>query len=182
MIEERQKQNVSVFLLICLISMIFIQIALLATLVISWNTSDSSEMFVLYFLNGLFFVIIVINASVFIALRRNQRKEQARIETEYTSASQTSIYGNSQTSLDRYGTLNEAKPNTANETKMNIVFVPYTGEVQGKKCMICKLEIREGQKIMICEGCLSLFHKEHILEWLETNFDCPVCGRVIVMQ
>jgi len=42
-------------------------------------------------------------------------------------------------------------------------------------CMICKLPIKEGQKVSRCPMCQSLFHDEHIFEWLKVKGKCPVC-------
>lgn len=44
------------------------------------------------------------------------------------------------------------------------------------KCAICKLEIREGQKIIQCPSCLAVFHEEHYNEWVKNESACPICG------
>ena len=44
------------------------------------------------------------------------------------------------------------------------------------KCAICKLEIRENQKIIQCPNCLAVFHEEHYKDWLERENTCPVCS------
>ncbi len=46
-------------------------------------------------------------------------------------------------------------------------------------CAICKLEIRNTQVILICNYCQSLFHKNHLKQWLQTTRECPVCKRII---
>ena len=51
----------------------------------------------------------------------------------------------------------------------------YNGKIMTEICQICKLELRKNQKICQCPGCESLFHKEHLEEWLETESECPVC-------
>ncbi len=47
------------------------------------------------------------------------------------------------------------------------------------KCAICKLEVREGQKIAQCPHCLATFHDEHYNDWLKDESICPVCSREI---
>ncbi|MBN1328729.1 MAG: hypothetical protein JXA54_04570 [Candidatus Heimdallarchaeota archaeon] len=42
-------------------------------------------------------------------------------------------------------------------------------------CMICKLPFKDGQKVSRCPMCHSLFHDEHIFEWLKVKGKCPVC-------
>ncbi|TET27314.1 MAG: hypothetical protein E3J70_12170 [Candidatus Heimdallarchaeota archaeon] len=46
-------------------------------------------------------------------------------------------------------------------------------------CLICKLEIRQNQATKQCPNCDSLFHKNHLLNWLEEHNNCPVCSQAI---
>ncbi|MFW9923296.1 MAG: RING finger domain-containing protein [Candidatus Thorarchaeota archaeon] len=43
------------------------------------------------------------------------------------------------------------------------------------KCSICKLEIKQGEKIAQCPNCLAIFHNDHYEEWLKNGSTCPVC-------
>ena len=43
-------------------------------------------------------------------------------------------------------------------------------------CMICKLPFQEEQLIFECPECKSLFHIDHLVDWMLENNDCPVCG------
>ncbi|MFW9923844.1 MAG: RING finger protein [Candidatus Thorarchaeota archaeon] len=47
---------------------------------------------------------------------------------------------------------------------------------QETNCGICKLEIRKHQQISTCPQCGTLFHKEHLGDWLQKEDKCPVCG------
>lgn len=42
-------------------------------------------------------------------------------------------------------------------------------------CMICKLPLKLTQTISRCPMCHSLFHGDHIFEWLKVKGKCPVC-------
>jgi uncharacterized CHY-type Zn-finger protein len=42
-------------------------------------------------------------------------------------------------------------------------------------CMICKLPFKPQQEIARCPMCQSLFHRDHIFEWLKVKGKCPVC-------
>jgi len=42
-------------------------------------------------------------------------------------------------------------------------------------CMICKLPLRSTQSVSRCPMCHSLFHADHIFEWLKVKGKCPVC-------
>jgi hypothetical protein len=65
-------------------------------------------------------------------------------------------------------------------TTTGVIYLEDVKEVIGDKfCGICKLEIRDDQAIRQCLYCKTIFHEEHILSWLDSNFDCPVCDRRI---
>lgn len=42
-------------------------------------------------------------------------------------------------------------------------------------CMICKLPFKPQQEVARCPMCQSLFHRDHIFEWLKVKGKCPVC-------
>jgi hypothetical protein len=61
---------------------------------------------------------------------------------------------------------------------------PLTAKIRGRLswkkktefvCMICKLPLKKNQQIVQCPMCQSLFHQEHIREWLRMKKQCPVC-------
>ncbi|NHK30545.1 MAG: hypothetical protein FK730_04295 [Asgard group archaeon] len=47
------------------------------------------------------------------------------------------------------------------------------------KCPICDLKIRKKQVIDRCKKCNTLFHYEHLKQWLKNHSDCPVCQKEI---
>ena len=42
-------------------------------------------------------------------------------------------------------------------------------------CMICKLPLKSTQNISRCPMCHTLFHADHVFEWLKVKGKCPVC-------
>ena len=52
----------------------------------------------------------------------------------------------------------------------------FKGEIKGKNCPICKLELRENQDILGCPQCKTPFHEDHLIQWMESENSCPVCG------
>ena len=62
----------------------------------------------------------------------------------------------------------------------NIERLIYKGNIEGKVCAICKLDLRKKQKIVACPQCQTLFHKEHLEEWLEKEEKCPICKMKII--
>ncbi|NHJ86423.1 MAG: E3 ubiquitin protein ligase [Asgard group archaeon] len=86
--------------------------------------------------------------------------------------------------------LNENQTTIENDypTTMNtrIIIKPYQIRINEKDeksnriCLICKLEIRNKQQIYQCPNCESLFHREHLEEWLATSKKCPVCNLILI--
>jgi len=58
----------------------------------------------------------------------------------------------------------------------------FKGDIKGKICKICKLDLRKKQKVVACPQCQSLFHKEHLEEWLEKSQNCPVCSEKLPIE
>jgi hypothetical protein len=48
------------------------------------------------------------------------------------------------------------------------------------KCQICKLEIQDGELVKQCRYCFSLFHEEHLRDWLKEKNTCPVCQKELI--
>jgi len=58
----------------------------------------------------------------------------------------------------------------------------YEGKTAGKMCGVCKLEVRSDQELMICVKCLTIFHIDHLSDWLKSAKVCPVCGQEMVLR
>jgi len=61
-----------------------------------------------------------------------------------------------------------------------------TGVIQGRKrrslatvgrCMVCNLDVKEGESAVWCPFCGNIAHRTHMLEWLHTRDYCPHCYR-----
>ena len=48
-------------------------------------------------------------------------------------------------------------------------------EKKSAVCMICKLSLKPEQKVTKCPMCESMFHQNHIVDWLRMKGKCPVC-------
>ena len=55
----------------------------------------------------------------------------------------------------------------------------YTGKLDKDVCMVCKLFLNNKNEILQCPICESLFHKDHLLEWITSKKKCPVCSQVL---
>ncbi|WEU39991.1 MAG: hypothetical protein OdinLCB4_005845 [Candidatus Odinarchaeum yellowstonii] len=49
-------------------------------------------------------------------------------------------------------------------------------------CIVCALEIKEGDERIYCPYCGSAAHRDHILEWLKTHSNCPYCNRKLTLK
>ncbi len=47
-------------------------------------------------------------------------------------------------------------------------------------CMVCKLYLNETDEILQCPVCESLYHKDHLLDWIRTKNSCPVCAQQLL--
>lgn len=52
----------------------------------------------------------------------------------------------------------------------------YKGDVTGKNCPICKLQLRKDQELLACPQCKTPFHEDHLIQWMGSKNSCPVCG------
>jgi hypothetical protein len=43
------------------------------------------------------------------------------------------------------------------------------------KCMVCNLDVYDGEDVRWCRFCGSLAHKVHLLEWVHVKGGCPIC-------
>lgn len=52
-------------------------------------------------------------------------------------------------------------------------------EGRGESCMICVQEIEAGEPILTCPHCEGKAHRRHLVEWVKTKGNCPMCRRNI---
>ncbi|NHJ46999.1 MAG: hypothetical protein FK733_04345 [Asgard group archaeon] len=52
----------------------------------------------------------------------------------------------------------------------------YKGKLINKKCQICKLDFEKSDVATQCPKCATLYHLDHLIQWLMEHKECPVCG------
>ena len=52
-------------------------------------------------------------------------------------------------------------------------------EGRGESCMICVQEIEVGASLLTCPHCGGKAHRTHLVEWVKTKGNCPMCRRNI---
>jgi len=57
--------------------------------------------------------------------------------------------------------------------------IEYTDKIEKDVCMVCKLFLSNKDTILQCPVCESLYHRDHLLEWITTRKKCPVCSQVL---
>lgn len=70
--------------------------------------------------------------------------------------------------------LKKQKDLTSNEI---VTAVEFTNAQREDFCMICKLQFKNKDTILQCPVCESLYHKEHLIEWIRVHKNCPVCSQ-----
>ena len=111
--------------------------------------------------------------------RRLIRDFESRIELESNLPPEERIRRNEQHTLRAEQALSLAKEEKkAQRKKDSPIIKEYKKKLQDDDfCMICKLDLREENEILQCPFCRSLFHKEHLEEWLTIKKTCPVCSQ-----
>jgi hypothetical protein len=61
----------------------------------------------------------------------------------------------------------------------DMTVVEYAKKPMNEICMVCKLFLKEKDKILQCPVCESLYHRDHLLEWITVKKKCPVCSQVL---
>ncbi|MFX1562415.1 MAG: RING finger domain-containing protein [Promethearchaeota archaeon] len=51
-----------------------------------------------------------------------------------------------------------------------------------EKCIVCGLQIREGQEQVFCPNCGNPAHYSHLAEWVKVKGTCPICRKNIQMK
>jgi len=71
---------------------------------------------------------------------------------------------------------NEEKREESKEI-IQIVLEPrvFHGDLENQMCSICSMAVKDGQIILTCPECSSLFQHNHLLNWFKDNLLCPIC-------
>ncbi|MGC9779534.1 MAG: hypothetical protein HZR80_09865 [Candidatus Heimdallarchaeota archaeon] len=70
--------------------------------------------------------------------------------------------------------LGKRKEITPNEI---IIAIETTSYTKDDFCMVCKLSFKRKKEILQCPVCESLYHKDHLLDWIRSHQNCPVCSQ-----
>ncbi|NPE07395.1 MAG: hypothetical protein GNW80_03850 [Asgard group archaeon] len=62
------------------------------------------------------------------------------------------------------------------EIKLILEPIVFQGDLENQIYSLCNKTVKEGHVILICPKCTSLFHHNHLLDWLKDNPVCPVCN------
>jgi len=127
-----------------------------------------------------YFILEVIGISLFILLvfsfvagrniRRDLQEKRAKQEGKIAF---NKYLERMKEALER---AKERKRQLSPEELLSLVPESFEGHLVGEICMVCKLPFKSDEKnILQCPLCGSLYHQEHLLEWLTAKKTCPVC-------
>lgn len=80
-----------------------------------------------------------------------------------------------QTEQDVLMKMDVAEKESKEEIKLVFKPIVFQGDRENQICSLCNKAVKEGHVILICPKCASLFHYDHLLDWLTDNPLCPVC-------
>ncbi|MHA1213248.1 MAG: RING finger domain-containing protein, partial [Candidatus Heimdallarchaeota archaeon] len=130
-----------------------------------------------------FYVAIVVPGvalilfNIIFAFMRKKIPQGASLETELQTRKQFSE--SYERKLEAYGSsIEEIKHDVSHkeDEKLDVLIVDvYQGEIGSNICPICKLPFQKTDSMLQCKNCLSIFHTEHLKQWLKDHSDCPVC-------
>ena len=164
--KKRQQLIIGIIITIYVIIFVFVFLAFLDVIVID----DLITNIILYVAIGLALVGLGIWGIIYI--RAKQKKKVAK---EQKVAERIQNQRTTQVQRQPSQVRNRTVSNSSKE--VNVDSLIYTGSTDGQICGICKLSFQEKQTVCTCPYCESLFHKNHLEEWLVDYNDCPVCNR-----
>jgi hypothetical protein len=110
----------------------------------------------------------------------NQLKQSVRLTSAEKDKIVDTITGGFvefNTTVSKKDTLQQATTLSGSNIESNISNIGSWSWVERKPsvCMICKLPLKSTHTINRCPMCQTLFHADHIFEWLKVKGKCPVC-------
>ncbi|NHJ84047.1 MAG: hypothetical protein FK734_01210 [Asgard group archaeon] len=112
-----------------------------------------------------FFLVLAANIN-------KKRKKQKELKNEYSDLIDTESSDNDKSfyPID--------KPEMAEEyISGNPAVTPaFYKSSESIACSLCEKPIHKGQAIAICPKCNTIYHFEHLINWLQKNETCPNCG------
>ncbi len=66
------------------------------------------------------------------------------------------------------------------EIEITLESLIFDEKILDERCGICKLTFNHGQIAIFCPQCETLYHKDHLINWFQTNNHCPICQYIII--
>ena len=165
--KKRRQLIIGIIIAIYVIIFVFVFLAFLDVIVID----DLITNIILYIAIGLALVGLSIWGIIYLRAKQKEKlKKEQKAAVKMQNKGPTRLQSSTPTSVP-------IRTQKSSQSKINIDTLLYTGSTSGQICGICKLSFREDQAVCTCPYCESLFHKNHLEEWLVDYNDCPVCNR-----
>lgn len=126
--------------------------------------SDKLLLSLLYSGLGITVILVVFFLIIWILnIRKNREKKEGN-------------YFTSNRKQDRLQPIIKKTPSRISIPQIRLSYdLLFKDKKEDIECGICKLEIRENQTAYQCPNCKTVFHAEHILNWLLKEPNCPIC-------
>ncbi|MBD3190829.1 MAG: hypothetical protein GF308_09310 [Candidatus Heimdallarchaeota archaeon] len=115
-------------------------------------------------------IITIITIGAFVIRARIKQEQQRKRETSTWKVSPEEFVRRVEEAVER-----AKRRKKDQEVDIELVPTQFEGDIKDEFCMICKLNFSKSQEILQCPLCLSLYHQDHLLQWLTEQKKCPVC-------
>ncbi len=156
--DERKSRSIAIVLVI-LMCISIIAVVILLIIIFSTDRVNSDPLILSLRIIGPFTFVALSGLFVIIAQSVKKRREERYHQTEYDDLIQ------------------DVEESEKPKKSIKLVLEPkvFRGDREKQTCEICRKPIKEGHIVIECPRCASLFHHDHILDWLRKNPLCPVC-------
>jgi hypothetical protein len=122
---------------------------------------------------GVIFFIILLILLVVLKTKREHQKKKPPVFAQNMQEAFDAYNQRLQQALE----IAEKKKEDLSALALNSV-EKYLGKLEKNDiCMVCKLILNEKDDILQCPVCESLYHKDHLMEWIKVKNTCPVCSQ-----
>ncbi|HUU78133.1 MAG TPA: RING finger domain-containing protein [candidate division Zixibacteria bacterium] len=170
-----KKTNVAASILIPIFYLLLIIIILLIEFDI-WIAPENTSLILIIVGISVAVIIGLIYLIIFILNRKQKKNEKIRKELRNLNNQRSNEITSLENTRPRISThiIKKEKEDKGIILSKSILF---KGKLKVDDfCGICKLSLRDDQEIYHCPKCQNLFHEEHLIDWLLTNQNCPICN------
>lgn len=169
-----KRTNVAASILIPFFYLLLIVIVLLIEFDI-WIAPEKTSLILIIIGISAGVIIGLIYLVIFILNRKQKKNEKIRKELRNLSIQRSNEIASLENPRSRISTIITKKERVDKGIILSKSILFQEELKVDDFCGICKLSLRDNQEIYFCPKCQNLFHEEHLIDWLLTNQNCPIC-------